>query len=72
MKNNNSGKAQLISAILWAGIIIASSIVLGDSKQSETMFILLIVGATIQMGLMSNLQRSMENKKKKSCSLHKA
>ena len=72
MKINNSGKAQLISAILWAGIIIASSIVLGDSKQSETMFIILIVGATIQMGLMSNLQRSMENKKKKSCSLHKA
>jgi len=48
---------QIISALVWAAVILALSILMKDSPNFKSMFILLIGASTIQLGALSSYSR---------------
>ena len=52
MKESKKSKAGLANAIIWASMIIASSLLSGDQPQGQTMTLLLIAGWFTSQNLM--------------------
>ena len=53
MKNLSNYKIQIISALTWAAVMIASSLVVRDTQSNDYMFNILLVGATMHFLLLS-------------------
>ena len=51
---NNSSKMMMAHAIIWAAVMIASSLILKGSEQSESMFLIVLSGATASFLLSQN------------------
>ena len=67
MKIDSFSKSQLVNAITWAMVIIITSVLLQGVEQAQTVFIILVGGATTQMFHLSNLKRLFLEKEGKSC-----
>lgn len=71
MKLNSIGKTQIVSAITWAMVIICTAVLLRGVAQAQTVFFLLIGGATTQMFHLANLDRALKGNNEKNCSFTK-
>jgi hypothetical protein len=71
MKVNNIGKTQLVSAITWAMVIIITAVLLRGVEQAQTVFFILLGGATTQMFHLANLDRVIKENENKNCSFTK-
>lgn len=67
MKIDSFSKSQLVNAITWAMVIIVISVLLRGVEQAQTVFIILLGGATTQMLHLSNLKRLFLEKDSNSC-----
>ena len=68
MKVNNIGKTQLVSAITWAMVIIITAVLLRGVEQAQTVFFILLGGATTQMFHLANLDRVIKENENKNSS----
>ena len=67
MKIDSFSKSQLVNAITWAMVIIVTSVLLQGAEQAQTIFIILLGGATTQMFHLSNLKRLFHEKDSNAC-----